>query len=234
MLKIVDMLKIGVLLSGCGVYDGAEIQESVFSLLAIEELGAEAVCISIDKNQHHVVNHMNGAELPETRNMMVESARIARGKITEINSIDPADIDALVIPGGFGSAKNFTNWAFSGPEGTILPEVKLLIVNMVNVGKPICALCVSPVVVAKALENSKVFSTMTIGSTDAPSEYDISGFQAGLESVGVTAENKLISEIAIDHANKIVSAPCYMMETSLVELRNNIKMAIAAALQLVG
>jgi len=98
------------LLSGCGVYDGAEIQESVFAMLAIEEMGWEVVCISVDKNQHHVINHLNGEELNETRNMMVESARIARGAVSSINDISPADIDALVIPGGFGSAKNFTSW----------------------------------------------------------------------------------------------------------------------------
>ena len=112
-------MKIGVLLSGCGVYDGAEIQEAVLTLLSIEEMGAEAVCISVNENQHHVVNHVTGEEMEESRNMLIESARIARGNITDILEIDPVDIDALVIPGGFGSAKNFTTWAFSGPDGTI-------------------------------------------------------------------------------------------------------------------
>ncbi len=227
------MKKIGVLLSGCGVYDGAEIQEAVFTLLTIEELGAEAICIGINKNQHHVVNHTNGEEMQENRNMLVEAARIARGKIKDINEIEPNDIDALVIPGGFGSAKNFTKWAFEGPQGEILPEVKLLLVNLVNIGKPICALCVSPVVVAKALENSKVRANMTIGSTEASSEYDISGFRAGLEATGTQTENKLITEILIDHENRIVSAPCYMMETTLVELRQNIFQAVEATIQLI-
>src|SRR5690554_238562 len=104
-------MKIGVLLSGCGVYDGAEIHESVFTLLAIAEAKHEAVCIGIDKDQHHVINHLNGEEQNENRNMLVEAARIARGEITEISEITPADIDALVIPGGFGSAKNLTSWA---------------------------------------------------------------------------------------------------------------------------
>jgi len=226
------MKKIGVLLSGCGVYDGAEIQETAFTLLAIEELGAEAICIGINKNQHHVVNHINGEEMKENRNMLVEASRIARGKITSIDKITPNDIDALVIPGGFGSAKNFTTWAFKGPDAEILPEVKLLIVNLVNIGKPICALCVSPVVVAKALEHSKVKAKMTIGSSDAASEYDIAGFRAGIEATGAATVGKLISEIQIDQENRIVSAPCYMMETTLVELRNNIKMAIEATLAL--
>lgn len=228
-----EMKKIGVLLSGCGVYDGAEIQEAVFTLLAIEELGAEAICIGINKNQHHVVNHTNGEEMQESRNMLVEAARIARGKIKDINEIEPNDIDALVIPGGFGSAKNLTKWAFEGPQGEILPEVKLLLVNLMNIGKPICALCVSPVVVAKALERSNVGAKMTIGSTEAASEYDIAGFRAGLEATGTVTENKLITEIQIDLENRIVSAPCYMMETGLVDLKNNIYMAIEATIALI-
>src|SRR5687767_7814546 len=127
-------MKIGILLSGCGVYDGAEIQETVLAMLAIKESGHDYVCISIDKPQHHVVNHLNGTEMSESRNMLTEAARIARGDVKDIMKVDPADIDALVIPGGFGSAKNFTKWAFSGPDGEILPEVKLFIVNLINVG----------------------------------------------------------------------------------------------------
>lgn len=225
-------MKIGVLLSGCGVYDGAEIQEAVLTLLAIEEMGAEAVCISIDKEQHHVINHTNGEETKEVRNMLVESARIARGAITSISEIDPADIDALVIPGGFGSAKNFTTWAFSGPEGTILPEVKLLIVNLINIGKPIVALCVSPVVLSKALEGSDIKSLMTIGSDKESSPYDIKGFSDGLEKLGVTTEMKTIKEIAIDRENKIITAPCYMMDASVLEIRENIRLALNALREL--
>ena len=226
-------MKIGVLLSGCGVYDGAEIQEAVLTMLAIEEKGAEVICISIDQPQYHVVNHLNGEVMNEQRNMLVEAARIARGKIHEISTIAPADIDALVIPGGFGSAKNFTKWAFSGPEGEIDPKVKLLIVNMVNVGKPIAALCVSPVVVAKALVDSTINSQMTIGSNAEASPYDINGFSAGLEATGVLVNMKTITEIDIDKKNKIISAPCYMMEASLLEVRQNISMAIEALIDLV-
>jgi enhancing lycopene biosynthesis protein 2 len=113
------MMKIGVLLSGCGVYDGAEIHESVLTLLAIQEAGAEAVCLSVNKNQHHVVNHLTGEEMPESRNMLVEAARIARGAVYDISTYDVSQLNAMVIPGGFGSAKNFSTWAFDGPNGTI-------------------------------------------------------------------------------------------------------------------
>lgn len=226
-------MKIGVLLSGCGVYDGAEIQEAVLTMLAIEEKGAKVICISLDQPQYHVVNHLNGEVINEQRNMLIEAARIARGKIHEISIIAPADIDALVIPGGFGSAKNFTKWAFSGPEGDIDPKVKLLIVNMVNVGKPIAALCVSPVVVAKALEGSAITANMTIGSNAESSPYDINSFSAGLIATGVQVDMKTITEIEIDKKNKIISAPCYMMDASLLEVRQNIAMAIEALIDLI-
>lgn len=226
-------MKIGVLLSGCGVYDGVEIQEAILTLLAIEELGAETVCISIDEDQHHVVNHLTGDEMPEKRNMLVEAARIARGKIHEISTITPNDIDALVIPGGFGSAKNFTKWAFEGPNGEINPKVKLLLVNLINVGKPVAALCVSPVVIAKALEGSKIKSEMTIGCNITPSPYDINSFSEGLEATGVTTSMKTIREIQIDAKNKIISAPCYMMDASLLEVRENIQQAIKALVELI-
>lgn len=221
-------MKIGLLLSGCGVYDGAEIQEAVLTLLAIEEAGHEAVCISVNKNQHHVINHLTGEEMSESRNMMIEAARIARGNVREISTISPAEIDALVIPGGFGSAKNFTTWAFAGSDGTILPEVKLLLVNMFNVGKPLVALCVSPVVLAKAFEDSGIILNMTLGTDQEKSPYDINSFNQGLEKTGVHTEMKTVNEICIDKENKIITAPCYMMVASILDIRNNIKQAVEA------
>jgi enhancing lycopene biosynthesis protein 2 len=221
-------MKIGVLLSGCGVYDGAEIQESVLTLLAISEAGHEAVCISINDNQHHVINHLTGEEMPETRNMLIESARIARGSVTEISKISPTDIDALVIPGGFGSAKNFTTWAFNGPGGDIRADVKLLIVNLINIGKPIVALCVSPIVLAKALEGSTIELNLTMGSTKSASPYSISDFMEGINVTGASTSERELTEILIDTKNKVISAPCYMMEATILEIRHNIKQAIDA------
>lgn len=219
-------MKIGILLSGCGVYDGAEVQEAILAMLAIEEIGGTVVPISVNKNQHHVINHMTGEEMQEQRNMLVEAARISRGNVRDIATISPADIDALVIPGGFGSAKNFTTWAFSGPDSDILPEVKLLLVNMVNVGKPIVALCVSPVVVAKALQGSGIQSEMTIGTITSTSPYDISSFNSGLQATGVLTHDSSLSEITVDRKNKIITAPCYMLEASLLDVHKNIQLAM--------
>ena len=225
-------MKIGVLLSGAGVYDGAEIHEAVLTLLEIESLGYEAVCIGIDAPQHHVVNHLNGQEQAHTRNMLEEAARIARGQIREIRTVVPADLDALVIPGGFGSAKNFSSWAFEGPNGQIRPDVKLLLVNMYNVGKPIVALCVSPVLLALAFEDMAIGQQLTIGSKSAPSPYNISDFQVGLQAKGAQTPDCTIQEICIDVPNRIITAPCYMLEASLPALQQNIRQAMAALKQL--
>lgn len=226
-------MKIGVLLSGCGVYDGAEIHESVLTLLAIEEVGAEAVCLAVNKNQHHVMNHLTGKEMPENRNMMVEAARIARGAIHDVSTYNFSQVDALVIPGGFGSAKNFSSWAFDGPSATILPEMKSLIQQFISKKKPIAALCVSPVVIALAMSDSGQHPTMTLGSNLEKTSYDIQAFSAGMEQTGVKTEMKTIREISVDEKLKIVSAPCYMMEASVLEIKNNISQAIRALIKLV-
>ena len=222
------MLKIGVLFSGCGVYDGAEIQEAVLAMLEIDRMGAEAVCIGIDAPQHHVVNHLNGEEMTESRNMMVEAARIARGNMIAIQEVVPADLDALVIPGGFGSAKNFTTWAFDGPNASIRPDVKLLLVNLVNIGKPIVALCVSPIVLAKAFEGSAIHASMTIGSKHAASPYEIAGFEAGLQQTGAETADCSLGSVHIDQENKLITAPCYMMEARISEIHANIQAAFQA------
>jgi len=225
-------MKIGILLSGCGVYDGAEIQETVLAMLAIEEFGAEYVCIGVDKDQQHVINHLTGEEMAETRNMKIEAARMARGEVIDISKITPANIDALVIPGGFGSAKNFTDWAFNGSNGHILPEVKLLLVNLINAGKPICALCVSPIVLAKAFEDSEIKPKLTLGTSQETSPYEINNFHSGIEQTGALTVEKTVREILTDEVYKIVTAPCYMMEANILEIRNNIKSAIQKTIDL--
>ncbi|MFM7007530.1 MAG: isoprenoid biosynthesis glyoxalase ElbB [Flavobacteriales bacterium] len=225
-------MKIGVLLSGSGVYDGVEIQEAVLTMLEIEKLGYETVCIGIDAPQYHTINHLTGEQQESPRNMLEEAARIARGKITEIAQVVPADIDALVIPGGFGSAKNLSTWAFDGPKGQIRPDVKLLLVNMYNVGKPIVALCVSPVLLALAFEGMAISPNLTIGSPSVASPYNIKAFQDGLQAKGMQTSNCDISEICVDTAHRIITAPCYMLETNLPALQQNIQQAILALKEL--
>lgn len=218
--------RIGVLLSGNGVYDGSEIHESVFTLLAIDENRGVAVCMAPNIQQHHVVNHITGEEMPEARNVLVEAARIARGAISDLAEMTADNLDALVIPGGFGAAKNLTTWAFSGPDGEINAEVKRIINQMVNAKKPVVGLCMGPTVIAKALQGAGLNEHLTVGTTKEASPYEIDAISQGMEKTGAVAEMKTIREISIDHKNRIITAPCYMMEASITDVRNNIKQAI--------
>ena len=155
--------KIAVVLSGCGVFDGAEIHEATLTMLAINKLGGEYQCFAPDVDQAHVVNHITGEEMNEKRNVLVESARIARGAISPLSDFVAADFEGLLLPGGFGAAKNLSNWAFKGPEATINQEVSDAINCMHGMKKPIGALCISPVIIAKVLGEVE----LTIGQDEA-------------------------------------------------------------------
>lgn len=227
------MKKVAVILSGCGVYDGSEIQEVVFTLLEIAAEGASYQCYAPDVNQHHVINHLTGEEMKETRNIKVEAARIARGEVKSLSEFDFKNVDALVIPGGFGAAKNLTKWAFNGPDGDILPEVKQAILSMVKAGKPVVGLCMGPTVIAKALEGENLKARLTVGTTDKKSPYDIQAISQGMEKTGALVEKRSIEEISIDTQLKIITAPCYMMEGDIVEVHANVKQAIKTLFDLI-
>lgn len=226
-------MKIGVLLAGSGVYDGSEIHEAVFTLLALEEQGVQAHCIAPNEPQHHVINHLTGEEQAETRNVLVEAARIARGAVQDLAEVQADTLDALIIPGGFGAAKNLNQWAIAGPEGAINPAVKQLIVDMVRAGKPLAGLCMGPTVIAKALEGEDIHASLTVGSTEAPSPYDIDGISKGMTALGALVSMATIDEVIVDQTNNIVTAPCYMMEASMLQVRENIAMAVAELIRLV-
>jgi enhancing lycopene biosynthesis protein 2 len=222
------MKKIAVILSGCGVYDGSEIQEAVFALLCIAQKGADYQCFAPDQNQHHVINHLTGSEMNESRNVLVESARIARGDIKNLNEYNPAGFDALVLPGGFGAAKNLTKWAFNGPDGEIHPDVQNAIVATHKAKKPIAALCMGPAVIARAFKSSGIKPTLTVGTTNEKSPYDIAGVSQGLESAGSVAVMKTVREVQVDNENRIVTAPCYMMDATIDAVYANTQQAINA------
>ncbi len=225
------MKRISVLLAGCGVYDGSEIHEAVLTLLAIEEAGASYQCFAPDKDQLHVINHITGEPMDEKRNVLVESARIARGNIKPLAELSANDYDALVIPGGFGAAKNLNQWALKGPEGELDPQVKQSIVAFHGAGKALCGLCMGPTVLAQALTGVPI--ELTVGTTREKSPYDIAGINAGMQSLGARPVEKTVREVAVDTERKIVTAPCYMMEASILDVRNNVQQAIRALLELI-
>ena len=220
------MKKVGVLLSGCGVADGSEIHEAVLTLLALRENNLQAICIAPNEPQHHVTNHVTDQAMPESRNMMVEAARIARGDIKDISTVTADDFDGLVVPGGFGAATNLTDWAFSGPDGTILPHVQRIIVEMVKAGKPVAGLCMGPTVIALALKNAGLHAELSVGTIDEGSPYDIAAISDGMVAAGQTSVMKTVREIAIDEDMKIISAPCYMMDADILDVKKNIAQAI--------
>jgi enhancing lycopene biosynthesis protein 2 len=225
-------MKVAVMLSGCGVYDGSEIHESVLTLLALDKQGIQYDCFAPDIAQHHVINHTNGEEMDESRNVLIESARIARGAISDVKSCNITNYDALVIPGGFGAAKNFTKWAFEGPAGAIDSTIADIISNSYKNQKPIVAMCMSPVVLAKALENKGV--TLSVGTTKQDSPYDIKAIHQGMQSLGAQSSEISVNEIQVDEENKIITTPCYMMEASISEISISIEKAITKLKSLIA
>lgn len=223
-------MKVLILLSGCGVYDGTEIHESVLTLYSLNKNGIEYYCTAPNKKQLHVIDHITGKELNETRNVLIESARIARGNVIALDKVLENslfnDYDGLVIPGGFGAAKNLNLWAINGPDGEIDQDVKSLILEFIKNKKPILALCMGPTVLAKALEGSGLNPILTVGTDKENSPYDIEAISNGMVSIGVISEMKTIKEICVDEKNKIVTAPCYMMDATIIEVANNIELAV--------
>ncbi|MDR0661509.1 MAG: isoprenoid biosynthesis glyoxalase ElbB [Prevotellaceae bacterium] len=201
------MKKIAVILSGCGVYDGSEIHEATMALLAVKRNGAEYEIYAPDKTQYDVVDHYHGQQSDEYRNVLVEAARIARGNIKPLRELDINAVDAILFPGGFGVAKNLSSYAFKGADYDVLPEVGELIGSMYAQGKPIGAMCIAPILLAKSLGKVSV----TIGSSDDDAAKAIGG--VGATHVATTSGN-----ICIDKANKVVTAPCYMLNANITNI----------------
>ncbi len=217
------MPKIGVVLSGCGVMDGAEIHESVLTLLALSQAGAEAVCMAPDADQHHVINHLTGKEVNEKRNVLVESARIARGKIKDVKAVRAADIDALIFPGGYGAAKNLCTFAFDGPDCKVHPEVARLAQEVHKAGKPIGAICIAPALMAKIFQGDAV--RLTLG-TDAETA-------GAVKKMGQQHVDCGVRETCVDKDKKIVSTPAYMLAQNIGEAYEGIRKLVTEVLNLI-
>jgi len=203
--------------------DGAEIHEAVLTLLAIDRAGAEAVCLAPNIRQRHVINHLTGNESKdEVRNVLVESARIARGKIRDITSVTASDIDALIFPGGFGAAKNLCDYAFKGPDCSVNPEVARLANDVHAAGKPIGTVCIAPVIAAKLFGAKR--PQITIG-TDKNTAKDI-------ERMGAKHVPGPAKEIVVDQKQKLVSTPAYMLAGSIKEAAVGIEKLVDAVIRL--
>jgi len=214
------MKKFAVVLSGCGVFDGAEIHEATLSLLAIAETGCSYVIFAPNTNQHHVINHITGETMDESRNVLVESARIARGNILDLKNFNPEDFDAILFPGGFGAAKNLSSWAIEGANASVLPEVEKAIRAMSELGKPVGVLCISPVILAIVYGEVNI----TIGDDD--------GTIDALESMGTKHINATHGEVVVDDNYNFASTPCYMLDATIDQIADGARNIVDAMIKM--
>ena len=219
------MKKVGVLLSGCGVNDGAEIHESVITMLALDRAGAEMVLMAPNIDQMHVVNHYTGQEMDEYRNVLVESSRIARGNIKDMAEISANDMDALIIPGGFGVAKNLCDYAMAGPDCSINPDVYRLISELKLLNKPIGAICIAPAMMAKILGELDESANMTIGSDETTSK--------DIEAMGSVHVECQVSEMVVDEKKNLVTTPAYMEAKTIKDAADGIEKLVKQVLSMI-
>jgi enhancing lycopene biosynthesis protein 2 len=213
------MKKFAIILAGCGVYDGAEIHEAVMSMYAVSKNGADYQLFAPDILQHHVVNHLNGTEMPETRNVLIESARIARGNIKPLTELDMRSFDAMLLPGGFGVAKNLCSFAFKGADCEVHPQVSKVIREAVSLRKPVGALCISPVILARVLVDVEI----TIGSD--------SGTAAAVEKMGAKHKNTSHGQVVTDLKHKVFTTPCYMLDANILQIAEGADNIVKAILK---
>lgn len=216
--------KVAVVLSGCGVFDGSEIYEGTVTLLALDRAGAQVDCFAPNVD-FKVKNHLTGAQTDETRNVLVESARLARGKIADIVALKAADYDAVVFPGGFGAANNLSDFATKGTDCTVNGEVDRVIDDFITAKKPIGAMCIAPAMLARSLANHNVTATLTLG-TDA-------GTGAKIEAMGgITHKTATVDAIVVDEARKIVTTPAYMLGPGIKDIATGIERLVGAVLEI--
>ncbi len=200
------MKKFAVIIAGSGVFDGAEIHETVLTMLAIKKAGADYQIFAPDSMQYHVINHLTGEVMPENRNVLVESARIARGNIKPLTEYDPKHYDALILPGGFGVAKNLCTFAFDGPSCKVNPDVEKAVRTTHAMKKPIGALCIAPALISRLLGDVEV----TIGSDAGTAE--------AITKMGSKHIRTSHGEVVVDKKHHVFTTPCYMLNASIVDI----------------
>lgn len=214
------MKKFAVVLSGCGSKDGSEIHEATMLLLAIKQLGADYKCFSIDKEQTMVVNFITNEKMNEKRNVLIESARIARDNIDEVKNINVNDFDGIVLPGGFGAALNLSTFGLNNNDYTVEEDLKNKLIEFKNANKPICATCIAPMILAKVFQGI----TLTLGNDE--------GIAKIVQSLGNTFKNTKTGEICVDEKNKIVTTPFYMLAENIKQIYDEAYKAISATIDL--
>ncbi|MBO3277871.1 isoprenoid biosynthesis glyoxalase ElbB [Pseudomonas schmalbachii] len=213
--------KVAVILSGSGVFDGAEIHESVIALLRLSQRGADVQCFAPNIAQHHVINHLTGEEMPETRNVLVEAARIARGAIKDLREAKVEDFDALIVPGGFGAAKNLCDFAFNGDQCAVQPDLLALAQAFAAAHKPVGLICIAPAMAPRIYGQG---IECTIGN-DADTA-------AALTRMGAKHVECTVEDIVEDAHHKLVTTPAYMLAQSIAEAASGINKLVDRVLEL--
>ena len=216
------MPKVGLVLSGCGVNDGSEIHEAVITMLELDKAGAEMVLMAPNIDQLHVINHATGEEMDDSRNVLIESARISRGNIEDIAGVTSDNLDALIFPGGFGVSKNLSDYAMSGMECSVNPDVLRLSREVHNDQKPIGVICNAPAIMAKILAGD---TELTIGFDEQTA--------ADIDAMGAKHVLCPVDEIVIDKEKKVVSTPAYMEAKSIKEAASGIEKLVAEILSMI-
>lgn len=215
---------IAVLLGGCGTFDGSEIQESVLTLLSIKQCEVNYQCFSIDEPQHHVTDHNSKSVDNNTiRNMLIESARIARGDIKNISELLVDQYDALIIPGGFGVAHNFCDFAIKGKDFSVRSDIARICLEFTKAEKPVGFICIAPVMIAKIYCGFNV--KMTIGNDTQVADI--------ITSMGMKHVNTMVDEICIDEKYKIVSTSAYMLAENIAQVYDGIFKLVSAVVKLI-
>ncbi|XP_071947921.1 ES1 protein homolog, mitochondrial-like [Antedon mediterranea] len=221
--------RVAVVFSGSGVYDGTEVHEASAVLVHLSRSDANVAMFAPDKQQMHVIDHTKGEPTKETRNVLVESARIARGKIAALSTLDVNNHDAVIFPGGFGAAKNLSTYAVDGAKCKIDPTVEKVIKDFVAAKKPLGLCCIAPVLAAKLIPGCEV----TVGQDkDDGGRYPYAGTAGAVQEMGAKHVNKNVSEIHVDEANKVVTTPAYMCETKVHEIHDGVGEMVRAVLDL--
>lgn len=222
--------KVALVLSGCGVYDGSEVHEASACLVHLSRSGVSVSMFAPDVPQMHVIDHTKGAPAEEARNVLVESARIARGEIKALSELSAAPFDAVIFPGGFGAAKNLSTFAVDGADCKINEDVERVITEFHAASKPIGLCCIAPVLVAKVIKGCSV----TVGSDqEEGGRWPYAGTAVAIQQLGATHVNREPHQSHMDVENKIVTAPAYMCNTGLHHIFDGIGDMIAGVLKLV-
>jgi enhancing lycopene biosynthesis protein 2 len=219
------MARVAVCLSGCGVWDGSEIHEATLTLLSLYQAGAEVICCAPDVEQPTVINHQTGSPSTEKRNVLTESARIARGDIKKLADVRAADIDALVFPGGLGAARNLCTFANDGPQCRVLPDVERLIGEMLDAKKPVGAICIAPALLARVVGQREVNARVTIGNDPDTA--------AAIQHMGAQHEECPVDSCVVDEKNRLVTTPAYMLGENPADVLPGIKKLVDALLKLI-